>query len=358
MERLASEIAGSYTPVIFFAGAFVSSFFLGFPAAKLLSHFNVVDVPNSRSSHTSRTVRGGGICILAALVLAAIPLIKMRGGLILVIMLFGVLLLAAVSFWDDLKSVSASLRFGVQAVVALTALGAIGGSQSISFPPSDLFFPPWIMYILLFVWITGHTNAFNFMDGINGIAGGQAFWVACGLGLLGWQAKGGFDHPAILFCFTLGGAAAGFLPHNFPKARMFMGDVGSAPVGCLLAILAVWLAHDLDWNLLIPAILLCANFVLDTSITLVRRLLKKEKWYAPHREHFYQRLNRAGKSHTFITSLIMALQFLVVCLVLQYFRSETTVRVVIIFGVCGLWIAFFCYAELRFLRSSSLQMKG
>jgi len=348
-----------YHPQIFFIGTFLLSFLLGYPAARLLVRFNVVDEPNARSSHTRATVRGGGVGILAALILAAIPLIRLQGGHTLGIVLLGVLALAAISFRDDLKSVSAPVRFGVHAAVALAALAAIGWpKEAFSYQRTGLFLPQWMMLSLLFLWITGHTNAFNFMDGINGIAGSQAFWVASGLGLLGSQLRGGFDHPAILFCFAVGGAAAGFLPHNFPKARMFMGDVGSASLGCLLAVLAVWLANDLGWDLVVPAFLLCANFVLDTSITLVRRVLRGEKWHAPHREHFYQRLNRAGKSHSFVTGLTMGLQFVVLCLALFYLRSSTIPRVLIVAGVCALWTAFFIYSELKFSRGPAVRVKA
>ena len=100
-----------------------------------------------------------------------------------------------------------------------------------------------------------------------------------------------------------------------------MGDVGSAPLGFLLAFLALWAAKEHGWWLLIPLALLHANFVLDTGITFVRRVLRGEKWYDAHREHFYQRLIRSGKSHAFVTGCEMGLQLLVLGLILSPIQS-------------------------------------
>jgi UDP-N-acetylmuramyl pentapeptide phosphotransferase/UDP-N-acetylglucosamine-1-phosphate transferase len=196
------------------------------------------------------------------------------------------------------------------------------------------------------------------MDGINGLAAGQAIVTGLGMALLGSVVSGqsSMVSPPVLLSLVIAGACAGFLPHNFPKARMFMGDVGSAPLGFLLAALVVWIARDYGWWLLIPLGLLHANFVLDTGLTLARRILRGERWYEAHREHFYQRLIRAGKSHPFVTGVEMALQGVVLGLMVLYLYASAPVRAGLIALVILMWLAFFAYCE-RLFRRSCLKQK-
>jgi UDP-N-acetylmuramyl pentapeptide phosphotransferase/UDP-N-acetylglucosamine-1-phosphate transferase len=236
--------------------------------------------------------------------------------------------------------------------------------------------PAVISFTVLFLWIAGYTNAFNFMDGINGIAAGQAVVTGVGMALLSSVASSQGSvvsgqtsevstslsgslwssgqtagvSPPVLLSVIVAGAAAGFLPHNFPRARMFMGDVGSAPLGFILAVLVIWLARDHGGWLLIPLALLHANFVLDTAITLGRRVLRGERWYEAHKEHFYQRLVRAGKSHTFVTLFEMGLQVVVLGLMLLYVVSTVPVRIALALMVLLIWAGFFVYCEREFRR--------
>jgi UDP-N-acetylmuramyl pentapeptide phosphotransferase/UDP-N-acetylglucosamine-1-phosphate transferase len=186
------------------------------------------------------------------------------------------------------------------------------------------------------------------MDGINGIAAGQGSITAAGTALITGLAAKSWDSSVVLGAVVIVGACAGFLPHNFPKARMFMGDVGSAPLGFLLAFLALWAAKEHGWWLLIPLAWLHANFVLDTGITLVRRVLRGEKWYDAHREHFYQRLIRSGKSHAFVTGCEMGLQLLVLGLMVAYVWSGPVARMGLILAVLAVWGCFFAYCEREF----------
>ena len=201
---------------------------------------------------------------------------------------------------------------------------------------------------IAFLWLAGYTNAFNFMDGINGLAASQAAFTGLGMALLTSVVSGPPISAPLLLSVILAGAALGFLPHNFPKTRMFMGDVGSAPLGFLLATLVLWSARDYGWSLLIPLALLHANFVLDTGITLVRRIIRRERWYAAHREHFYQRLVRSGKSHAFVTLWEMGLQMVVLALMLLYPRAGDVERLGLMGLVVAIWLAFFCYCESQF----------
>lgn len=275
------------TAILSFALAALACYVFGFAIYEQLRRWNIIDKPNARSSHSKPTVRGGGIGIIAAVMFGCALLIA-RGGPSKALTFIAplALLLAFISFLDDLKSLPALVRLGFH------SLAVLAGAE----------------------------------------------WM---------------DLP-VLFAFILAGSAAGFLPHNFPKAQMFMGDVSSAPLGFLLACLSLWIAKVHGWWLLIPLTLLHANFVLDTGITLVRRVLRKEEWFSAHREHFYQRLQRAGHGHAFVTGIEMGLQLVVLGLMILYLQSPEGIRYVLIAAVVGLWLLFFGFCEVRFQRSFQL----
>lgn len=337
-------------------GAAVGVGLLCYPVRAALVRANIIDHPNRRSSHSRPTARGGGIAIMLVVLAVAVG-----GGLpqsqpgVLATLLGAAILLAVVSFVDDLISLPAALRFGFHAVAAVAALVVLKGLGLNSV--NDLIWP-WlavaVVWFLGFLWIVGYTNAFNFMDGINGLATGQAIMTGFGMALLGGLAVHGYYNTPVLWSVAVASAALGFLPHNFPQARMFMGDVGSAPLGFWLAVLALWLAMNAGVWLLIPLVLLHANFVLDTGITLLRRIVRGERWYEPHREHFYQRLVRSGKSHLFVTGLEMALQGGVLGLMVLYLHANLPVRVGLIVLVILVWLVFFAYCERLFRRSRTV----
>ena len=332
----------------------VASYLLGFPVAKILARLGAVDQPNARSSHLRPVVRGGGIAMAGGAFLLVFFGFPLPWGATAV-MLSAALEIGVVSFYDDIKSVGAVIRFGCHSVAAIAALvvlhfpglNSVVGSTSFPVPVMAL------LWLLGFLWIVGYTNAFNFMDGINGLAAGQAIVTGFGMALLWSLTLRGYDRAPVLWCVAIASAALGFLPHNFPQARMFMGDVGSAPLGFCLAMLTLWLAMSVGWWLLLPLVLLHANFVLDTGITLSRRILRGERWYEPHREHFYQRLIRSGRSHPFVTGLEMALQGVVLGLMVLYLHASLPMRAGLIALVMLIWLAFFGYCERSFRRSNA-----
>ncbi len=134
-----------------------------------------------------------------------------------------------------------------------------------------------------------------------------------------------------------------------------MDDVSSAPLGFLLAALALWTAASYGGWLLLPLGLLHANFVLDTAVTLIRRIARGERWYAPHREHFYQRLVRAGKSHSWVTGWEAGLQVLALLLLLASLQAALLVQAFLYLSVVLLWLGFFAYAEVVFRRSQAIE---
>ena len=330
----------------FFLSAVVS-YFGCFVAIAFLRRFRIIDQPNQRSSHDKPIVRGGGVAVLiAAGVVGSLFVHSHYRPELFWIVLAGTIL-AAVSFVDDLCSLPQILRFGVHICAALFALTTLGFAGSTN---ASLLTTAFVA-VVGFLWITGYTNAFNFMDGINGMAGMQVVTTGIGTALVALSAGGSVDHPAIVLAIVLAGAGAGFLPHNFPRAHMFLGDVGSVPLGFFLAVFAFWLARDLGWWLLFAFGLLHGNFIVDTSVTLARRIRNGERWFEPHREHFYQRLLRAGLSHPFVTGLEGLIQVVVLSLVLVAVKMGWAARITSVAIICLIWIAFFVYAESKFRRS-------
>lgn len=267
-------------------------------------------------------------------------------------LLVGTLIVATISFCDDLKPQPSWLRFGCHALAAGVFTMALGlPVVSLSWATdAGWALPVWLSLTLLYLWLVGYANGFNFMDGINGLAAGQAVLTGVGTAMIGGIAGGDWTAPPVLLAEAVAGAAAGFLPHNFPRARMFMGDVSSAALGFMLAGLAVWLGLEHGWWLLIPLGLLHANFILDTGITLGRRILRRERWFEAHREHFYQRLIRAGKSHAFVTGAELALQLVVLGLMIAYVLVAPEARPWLAAAVVALWLGFFGWAETLFRR--------
>ena len=328
--------------------ALLLTFAVSWPARELLLRFGVVDWPNARSSHSHPTVRGGGVAILlSVVVVGAVGLPLSASSCVLGTMLLLAVVLGIVAFIDDLRCLPAAFRFACHAVSAAGLLVALHLTQPNEGMARFLF-----VAALAFMWVTGYTNAFNFMDGINGLATAQALIGGVGTALLGGLSLGEFSSPPVLFSLVIAGAALGFLPLNFPKARMFMGDVGSVPLGFLLSGVVLWVAKIAGWWLLVPLTLVHANFVLDTGITLFRRIARGERWYEPHREHFYQRLVRAGRSHTFATGCEMALQAIVLALMVLYLYVSPPLRAVLVATVLVLWLGFFTYCERSFRKGS------
>jgi Fuc2NAc and GlcNAc transferase len=324
----------------------VISYPAGFVARAVLNRFAVIDLPNERSSHDKPIVRGGGVALLFAAAVASYLSAPLGEVPRFYWVALAALVLAFVSFLDDVRTVPQSVRFGVQAaaaIVALSAFGFVGSAQ----------LQPWmteVLAVLGFFWIVGYSNAFNFMDGINGIAGMQVVTTGVGMGVVALAAGANKEDPAVILSFALAGAGAGFLPHNFPRARMFLGDVGSVTLGFLLSVLAFWLARDLGWHLLGAFGLLHANFVLDTAITLARRIARGEKFLESHRDHFYQLLLRSGKSHAYVTGCEGLLQAVVLVVMLASLRMGWPGRIGSVVAICGIWLSFFAYAERSFRR--------
>lgn len=262
---------------------------------KLTRRFDVLDVPNSRSSHSSPTPRGGGLGIFLAasigLLLAwwlGLPLPHPLVGPAL-----GCLFICAVSAIDDLRPLRAAVRLGVHVVGVSIAIAVIQPSGWLRFPfVGTVLLGSYVWACWLVIGI-GLVNAYNFMDGIDGIAGSQGVVAS-----LGWAAIGYVlgDLGATVVGLTLAAACAAFLKFNWSPAKIFLGDVGSTFLGYCFFVLPLWTTQR-DPRALLYGLLFLWPFVCDSSITLALRALRRKNIFEAHREHLYQRLVIRGWSH-------------------------------------------------------------
>jgi UDP-N-acetylmuramyl pentapeptide phosphotransferase/UDP-N-acetylglucosamine-1-phosphate transferase len=277
----------------------------------------ILDRPNARSSHTLPTPRGGGLGVLAAvlpawMLLAAFAPQAMPAAPLWSV-LVGALLLAGISFLDDLGGLPATLRLIGHAAAVGLGLAALERAG----PVFQGLLPRWLDLAasgLLWLWFV---NLFNFMDGIDGIAGAELACVSGGvalLSLLGYAAPG-TAAPAL----ALAAGGLGFLVWNRPPAKVFLGDVGSIPLGYLLGWLLLDAAARGAWA---AALILPAYFLADATITLCRRLAAGEPVFRPHAQHFYQQAVRRGLTHGQVVRAILAANLVLIVAALGAERGE------------------------------------
>ena len=263
---------------------------LAFVWAGLARRYRVLDWPGQRSSHTQPTPRGGGVAIVLAMLVGLGGLLPAGGPKTSVIL--ALVAVAVVGFWDDLRPLPAWHKLIGQGLAALPLALACPWPEPLS--PASLPLP--LAHLLSWAFVVFVVNAWNFMDGINGIAALAASGVAaCVLVAAGSPASVHGTLAAVVMAATLG-----FLPMNFPKARVFMGDCGSHALGMAVAALVLWPVADARPS---PAVAMAAAspFLLDVLGTLARRAWDGERLTEAHRRHLYQLVTRKGYSHARVT---------------------------------------------------------
>lgn len=260
-----------------------------------------LDIPNERSSHTEPTPYGAGIVLVFMCLVAYIPISLYFAGPISWGYFFGALMVALISFLDDLYKVTFWVRLLVHSTAAVILILDQGTWHGITMLGKLQLGN--LGYVLTFIWIVGMVNFYNFMDGIDGLAGLQAVIAGFGWMMLGLM----LDMPALyLFSGLIAVSSLGFFFHNWRPASIFMGDVGSAFLGFTFAALPL-LARNMAnyaWDLLpIAAVLFVWFFLFDTIVTLLRRAIRGEKIWVAHKEHLFQNLVSSGLSHRTVTMI-------------------------------------------------------
>lgn len=234
-----------------------------------------VDKPNERSLHTQIVPRTGGLAIMCGVLVTWLFI-----GVSIEWLLLPVALIA-ISLVDDMRGLKARWRFAAQVLVCAVFLALY--SQSIAL---------WALPLVLLgmVWMV---NLYNFMDGSDGLAGGMALF---GFGTYAIVAYLAGHHELAVLCATIASASLAFLLFNFHPARIFMGDSGSIPLGFLSAALGLWGWEYGVWSGWFP-ILVFSPFIIDASITLLKRIFQRERFWQAHKSHYYQRLVQMGWGH-------------------------------------------------------------
>lgn len=289
--------------LLHFAGAAVGTWW----ARRYALKGNLLDQPSERRSHAVPTPRGGGIAIVAMVALAGLVagLQSSDDHWLLWSFVPGLLIVGGIGWWDDHRPLSPWLRLGVQAFAAvLLGVGVWSATDVLGYA----LFAFMAAMVLVNVW--------NFMDGINGLAASQAWLAALAYGAL-MPAEGSVPWVA----WALFAACAGFLPFNFPRARIFMGDVGSGALGFTLAMLVTTSAIAAPRIATPLALLPLCAFLVDAGFTLAWRMLRGERWWTPHVSHLYQWAARRW-SHSHVT--VIYLVFGSVTLSLSFTLPNTT----------------------------------
>jgi UDP-N-acetylmuramyl pentapeptide phosphotransferase/UDP-N-acetylglucosamine-1-phosphate transferase len=268
----------------------------------------LIDEPGVRRSHSVPTPRGGGIgIVIAVLAAACVPAIMRPPTSIgaAVVLTLAIAIVAAVGWIDDHRGLSARTRFAAHCVAAALFLLPVIAAVALSPDAVEERFSTsvgtvWISLAVIVLAIVWFVNLHNFMDGIDGLLATQAVFVLGALALLCRHA--GEPHAGEVLVFAA--AAAGFLPFNFPRARIFMGDVGSGVVGLVIGIAVLWQMSAPD-TAFSSGLILSSAFVIDATSTLVSRIARGRRWYSAHREHLYQWLVRSGFSHAGVVALYM-----------------------------------------------------
>ncbi|NWL09263.1 MULTISPECIES: MraY family glycosyltransferase [Pseudomonas] len=298
---------------------------------------SMIDVPNSRSSHMVATPRGGGMAIVLSF-LACLPVLGLADTVplsVLVAIGGAGTLVAVVGFMDDHYHIAARWRLCSHFAAAAWMLYWLGGLAPLQVFGFNLELQ-WFGCILAAFYCVWMLNLYNFMDGIDGIASVEAVSVCLGMVLLSTLA----DAPQLVpLPLLLAAATLGFLFWNFPTAKIFMGDAGSGFLGIVLAGLslqAAWTSQQLFWCWLI----LLGVFVVDATVTLIRRLLRGEKAYEAHRSHAYQFATRHYGKHLPVTLATAALNL---------FWLLPVALCVVLLGLDGVWGVVIAYLPLVFL---------
>jgi len=271
----------------------------------LAARWRLVDLPNLRSAHALPTARGGGIAIVTTMALATIAVAIRWPSMALPLLgtLLPAVAIGVVGAIDDIRPLRAIVRLAVQVAAAIVITTAVGPIQSVSLPllgTINLGIAGWPITV---VWIVGLTNAFNFMDGIDGMCGGQAWVAGMVLAIMGSAL---WVPPLMVLGTCIAGAVGGFLVFNWHPARVFMGDVGSAFLGTFFAAMPLLFPERLRPLALVPFVMAVWPSIFDAGVSVVRRLWNGHNPMLPHREFFFHRLVRSGIAHDRV-SLLYAL---------------------------------------------------
>lgn len=323
---------------------FVLSLLLTYLIRQFSLKKNIVDIPNQRSLHKSPTPRGGGLAFVFLFYITVFLLYCNHFIQLKIFMtLLGGIPIATVGYCDDVFNVKALWRAIVHLLSAIWSIAWLGGVPFLNFN-GHIFYAPILFFILAIFITVWFVNLYNFMDGIDGLAGMEAVFVSsvAGCSLISHEF-----YAISIICFALTFSVLGFLCFNWPPAKIFMGDVGSGFLGFIFADF-MWITNN-NHQLSFPFWwILLSVFIVDATYTLIHRMIQKKNWRQAHREHAYQRLTQAGFTHKKVTIGILSANLLI-CLPMLDIYSHLQNSVFIIFYLVAItsisWLVWFFIAK-------------
>lgn len=304
---------------------------------------DLIDHPNHRSSHVQPTPRGGGVvfCVLFLICLAVLPWFHLAPSDGFKLLGVPALIIAILGFLDDVKGLPAKLRFAIQLAAAVLFLYVL----KLDFA-NDLHgwlvAVPAVGFMLILLATVWSTNLYNFMDGTDGIASVEAITLYGVGGILLWL-QGAYQVAFIAWMLTAG--VAGFLVWNWPKAKLFMGDVASSFLGFLVIPFALIGYFEFGLSVFVWFILYLA-FTMDATLTLIRRVLNREKIYQAHKLHAYQRLHQAGYTHRQVLYAMVCINVVLAsCSLLAMYHSIWLPEITLL-AIC-FYLCFYGFVEYK-----------
>jgi len=312
---------------IIFLGA--TSWILTYFIRKIAIRHNLLNLPDDRTLHQTPTPRLGGIAILLSWY-TGITLLFFLNAIeknLYFALLCGALI-AIISFFDDLKGISPALRLFVHFCASILAFFFLNGLRHFVFPGIDINYPL-LVFPFVIIGMVWFINLFNFMDGVDGFASNEAITVA----LVLFYFSGSYIPLLLIACIF------GFFIWNWPKAKIFMGDVGSTQLGFILIVLGIYFHNTYDLSIL-NWIMLAAPFWFDATFTIFRRWLGGEKLSQPHKKHAYQRLVLSGYSHIKVNLILVLINFFIFLMILFYREYNFTKIPLTLFTIASLYFLY------------------
>lgn len=300
------------------------------------SFLRIMDHPNERSLHNFPVVRTGGIAIVFSVLISIFFLMSiftLDGSLIWIGI--GTLLVGTISIIDDILTVSIISRIVIHFIAACLIVAGGYSLDILYFPGVVLALPLAIVLTITIIYVVWMINLYNFMDGMDGLAAGMAVFGFGTFALIGWiENENAFFLLNLIVCLS----SLGFLVFNFPPARIFMGDFGSSTLGFLAASSSLWAEKEGIIPLWI-SILLFSPFIVDSTVTLLSRVLRRQQFWEAHKTHYYQRLVQHGWGHKKVVLCEYAVMLL--CCVTAIFIDKFEAGLQ--WSILILWCCFYIY---------------
>ena len=332
---------------------FICSFFLTFLLRSLFLKKQVfISIPNDRSSHDQKIPTSGGLSVVIVFLSFILIAFWQQSLTLEEFILFFVsgFLVALAGFWDDFKEISPFLRLGLQLASVVVVLSFLEKVPSFDLLINGIFLPISLIYLLLGFYLMWLINLYNFMDGIDGLASIETIIACLGSVLIIFLGNNNQDVTLLLI---LSSAVLGFVLLNFPKAKIFMGDVCSYFLGLTLGTFSLYMSIS-EIELFCVWIILLGVFIVDSFITLLQRLFRGERIYVAHRDHAYQKAAINFKSHVKVTISIAFIN------IFWLFPLAYLVYINKIQGLVGILIAYLplILIQLYFSQSNFFKIKS